>query len=129
MLAVTVEVEVDAVEVAVLVGVEVVVTVEFGSVTVLSGSVVTVVVVTVVVPPLTFWVRVVVLWTVFVRVTLHRRVKWLRVCLTLNGRHFAGTALDPSPAERATPTGTSMTTARTASPSERMSEAGFTAST
>ncbi len=72
-------------------------------------------VVTVSVPPLTLTVRRFVLVTVFDLVTLHLRVKWLRVPLTLYGRHFAGTALDPSPAERATPTGTSITTVSTRS--------------
>jgi hypothetical protein len=115
------------VEMAVLFDVEVAVTVESDSVTVLSGLVVTLVTVVVVVPPLTVWVFVLVFVTVFVLVTLHLRVKWLRVPLTLWRRHFAGTELGPPPAERATPTGTSSTTATTRSPSERIMEARFTA--
>lgn len=128
VLAVAVDVDVDAVEVTVLFEVVVAVDVEFGSVTVLSGLVVTLVIVTVVVAPLTLTVFVVVFVLVFVLVTLHLRVKWLRVPLTLKGRHFAGTALDPSPADSATPTGTSITTARTRTPSERMTERRFMAS-
>jgi hypothetical protein len=121
----TVAVNVEAVRVTVLFDVVVDTVVEFAPVTVVSGSVVTVVVVTVVVPPLIVLVTVIVLWTVVVLVTLHRRVKWLRVPLTRWRRHLAGTVLGPLPAERATPTGTSSTTARTARPNERMTEARF----
>jgi hypothetical protein len=127
VLTVDVDVDVGAVEVTVLVGVEVVVTVEFGSVTVLTGSVVTLRSVVVVVPPLTVLVVVLRFVTVVVLVTLHRRVKWLRVPGTLCLRHFAGTVLGPLPAERATPTGTSSTTVATRTPNERMKEVRFTA--
>jgi hypothetical protein len=115
-----------AVEVTVLFEVEVAVLVEFGSVTVLSGSVVREVIVTVLVLP-TVCVFVLCFVTVFVLVTLHRRVKWLRVPGTRCLRHFAGTVLGPLPAERATPTGTSSTTVATRTPNERMTEARFMA--